>query len=210
MVIRMISYTLLQDQFYIEENRISLLDKKALNIEDAVTTDGALITVRRTITNLGDVPVSFIPCISVRTENKMTDWFVPSVSYSGNDFGDGMEQKGLLCDGEPWIFPSDHAGVPGCTVVMGNEGSSALFLSPENFRSACSLEILDGAVVQRAYFTHLEYPRAYLEKFLMGDAILNEDISSQEMNQGNSEKYEAIGGYKVKDYKERPHVYEDN
>lgn len=49
----------------------------------------------------------------------------------------------------------------------------------------------------------------YLERIFF-DAILNEDISSKEMNQGNSEKYEAIGGYKVKDYKERPHVYEDN
>ena len=48
----------------------------------------------------------------------------------------------------------------------------------------------------------------YLERIFF-DAILNEDISSQEINQGNSEKYEAIGCYKVKDYKERPHVYED-
>ena len=166
-------FILLEDQFYIENQKIFSSENSSLSVEDQTQTEGNLVSVSRTVKNIGETEISFIPCISVQTENAVDGWFVPSVSYSGNHFGDGMEPKGLLCENEPWIFPSDHMGVPGCTVVMGKQGCSALFLSNQDIRSACSLEISNEAVIQRVFFTHIEYPKAYLEKFRYGDAVLN-------------------------------------
>ncbi len=169
----MIPYTLTSEQFCIENGRLRAFCPVELRTDDAVHAYGdRLLVIHRTITNVGDTPISFVPCVSVRTKNRVGDWFVPSVSYSGNTLGDGMEPKGLTCDGEPWVFPSDHMGVPGCTVVMGDRGCSALFLPPEEVNSASSLEICGEDVIQRAFYTHIEYPSAYLEKLRMGDAIL--------------------------------------
>jgi len=166
-------FILLPDQFYIQNQKISLLEKNFISVEDSTKNKGNLISVSRTIRNMGETEISFIPCISVQTENSPLGWFIPSVSYSGNQFGNGMEPKGLLCEYEPWIFSSDRMGVPGCTVVMGKQGCSALFLSKEDIRSSCSLEIRGDSVIQRVFFTHIEYPKAYLEKFRYGDAVLN-------------------------------------
>lgn len=167
-------FILLKDQFYTENKKIFSFENTDLMIEDRVDKkEENIVFVSRTIKNMGNTPVSFIPTLSVQTENTPDGWFVPSVSYSGNHFGDGMEPKGLLCENEPWIFPSDHMGIPGCSVVMGNQGCSALFLSNKDIRSACSLEIKKNSVIQRVFFTHIEYPKAYLEKFRYGEAVLN-------------------------------------
>ncbi len=166
-------FILLKDQFYTKDQKILTLEDGILSIEDQIKTEGNLVYIFRTIQNTGAEEISFIPCISVQTENIPDGWFVPCVSYSGNHFGDGMDPKGLLVENEPWIFPSDHMGIPGCSAVMGQNGCSALFLSAKDIRSACSLEIKGNTIIQRAFFTHLEYPKAYLEKFRYGDAILN-------------------------------------
>ncbi len=169
----MIPFTLSNEQFRMEEGKLRAFQSIYLRVDDAVYHYQKRVSViHRTIINVGDEPITFVPCISVRTKNDVCDWFVPSVSYSGNAFGDGMEPKGLTYDGEPWVFPSDHAGVPGCTVVMGSQGCTALFLPPENVKSACSLELDGEEVIQRAFFSHTEYPKAYLEKWRMGDAIV--------------------------------------
>ena len=181
------NYILLQEQYHISENKLRPFTADTLTVYDDIKREGACITITRTLKNCGDTALSFVPCISVKTENTGCDWFVPSVSYSGNAFGDGMEPKGLLSDGEPWVFPSDHTGVPGCTVVMGDGGCSALFLSPSQVKSACSLEIKGKTVIQRAFFTHLEYPKAYLEKFRLGDAVLN----TVTLSQGESKTFTA-------------------
>ncbi len=166
-------YTILKEQFCAIEHEICPLSENLLTLADEVIEAGSLVTITRTVTNISDRHVAFLPTLSVCTENEVLDWFVPAVSYSGNTFGDGMDPKGLLCDGKPWVFPSDHAGVPGCTVVMGERGSTAFFLGTEDVASACSLEICGEKVIQRVFFTHVEYPKAYLEKFRYGDAILN-------------------------------------
>ena len=166
-------FTILKDQFYIDNKKIISFENNDLLIQDHINKNENLIVITRTIKNTGNTEISFMPVISVQTENTPDGWFIPSVSYSGNHFGDGMEPKGLLCDNEPWIFPSDHMGIPGCSVVMGKQGCSALFLSNQDVRSACSLEIKENAVIQRVFYTHIEYPKAYLEKFRYGEAVLN-------------------------------------
>lgn len=181
------TYTLLKEQFFIKDGKLFADACEGLAVSDEVREEGSVLAIARAVKNTGDAPVSFVPCISVQTENGVGDWFVPSVSYSGNAFGDGMDPKGLLSDGEPWVFPSDHAGIPGCTVVMGEEGCSALFLPRDAVRSASSLEIEGRKVIQRAFFTHLEYPKSYIEKFRYDDAVLNEVTLSA----GESACYEA-------------------
>jgi len=42
------------------------------------------------------------------------------------------------------------------------------------------------------------------------DAILHDEISSDEMDVSVDGKYEKIGDYLVRDYKERPHEYQDH
>ena len=165
---------ILKDQFFVRNNRICPFSASTLSISDTAERDGGVTKITRRFENLGETALTFLPSLSVQTENAVCEWFMPCVSYSGNAFGDGMEPKGLLCDGEPWIIPSDRMGIPGCTAVMGNGGCTALFLSPEEVKSAASLEIRENTVVQRVFFTHVEYPKAYLEKFRYGDAILNE------------------------------------
>ena len=166
-------FILLKDQFYIENQKIFKIEKDIFYIEDQIQREENVNFLSRTIQNTSNTEITFIPCISVQTKNPVNGWFIPSVSYSGNQFGDGMEPKGLLCENEPWIFSSDHMGVPGCSVVMGQAGCSALFLSRDDIQSASSLEIREDTVIQRAFFTHIEYPKAYIEKFRYGDAILN-------------------------------------
>ncbi len=166
-------FTLLKDQFYIKNKKIFSFENAGLIIEDQIKKEENVVLISRLIKNISDTAISFIPAISVQTKNALDGWFVPSVSYSGNHFGNGMEPKGLLYENEPWIFPSDRMGIPGCTVVMGNQGCSALFLSNKDIRSACSLEIKKNSVIQRVFFTHIEYPKAYLEKFRYGEAVLN-------------------------------------
>ncbi len=48
----------------------------------------------------------------------------------------------------------------------------------------------------------------YLERILF-DAILHEDEAEPDSVAGGDKKYEKIGDYRVKDYKERPHQYTD-
>lgn len=48
----------------------------------------------------------------------------------------------------------------------------------------------------------------YLERIFF-DAILGEDVYANDNSQNTSKRYDVIGGYKVKDYKERPHEYKD-
>ena len=166
-------FTVLKDQFRVQNHKISAFSIDALTITDQTKRDGNLVFITRTFQNRSNEPIVFLPSVSVKTENKVKEWFVPCVSYSGNTFGDGMEPKGLLCKGEPWIFPSDRIGVPGCTAVMGSRGCSVLFLPSEYKKSSASLEIEGEHIIQRVFFTHIEYPTAYLEKFRHGNAIID-------------------------------------
>lgn len=49
----------------------------------------------------------------------------------------------------------------------------------------------------------------YLERIFF-DAILHEDTTDVQGGSSSQSKYEQIGDYKVKDYKERPHKYVDS
>ncbi len=167
-------FVILKDQFCSQDNKITAFSSNSLIVDDKTEKDGDVLMIDRTFTNADKTAITFLPSLSVRTENLVDEWFIPCVSYSGNRFGDGMDPKGLLYQGEPWVIPSDHMGIPGCTAVMGENGCSVLFLTPDAVGSAASLEFEADAIIQRVFFTHIEYPKAYLEKFRYGDAVLNE------------------------------------
>ena len=167
-------FVILKDQFCVNENKITAFSSDSLAVEDRENWDGDVLMIERAFTNQGITEISFLPCLSVRTDNLPDEWFFPCVNYSGNKFGDGMDPKGFIYKGEPWVIPSDHMGVPGCTAVMGENGCSVLFLPPDAVKSAASLELTVEGVIQRVFFTHNEYPKAYLEKFRYGNAVLNE------------------------------------
>ena len=48
----------------------------------------------------------------------------------------------------------------------------------------------------------------YLERIFF-DAIFHEDRAASNIKGADQGKYDVIGDYKVKDYKERPHQYTD-
>ncbi|MCH1983244.1 hypothetical protein MCG98_11790 [Ruminococcus sp. OA3] len=49
----------------------------------------------------------------------------------------------------------------------------------------------------------------YLERIFF-DAILHDEITSSETDVPAAGKYEKVGDYMVRDYKERPHEYQDD
>ena len=74
------AYTILQEQFYANENKIGILNNTALGIEDKIAQNGSLTTITRKITNHGDKEIAFLPSISVKTENIVTE-FTESASF---------------------------------------------------------------------------------------------------------------------------------
>ena len=148
-------FIILNDQFRVKDNKITEFSSDLLLIEDKSEKDGDVLIINRTFTNKSTEAITFLPSLSVKTDNLIDEWFMPCVNYSGNNFGDGMDPKGFLYKGEPWIIPSDHMGIPGCTAVMGENGCSVLFLPPDAVKSAASLELDFEAVIQRVFFTHI-------------------------------------------------------
>ena len=85
---------ILKDQFHVQNYKISAFASAALAVLDETKQDGNIILINRTFTNQSEKSISFLPSLSIETENNVQEWFVPSVSYSGNAFGDGMDPKG--------------------------------------------------------------------------------------------------------------------
>ena len=59
----------------------------------------------------------FIPVFQTAAEGTPDFYMIPCVVYNGNEWGDGQEPKGTEKNGEPWVFPSDRVGLPGCAVL---------------------------------------------------------------------------------------------
>lgn len=63
-----------------------------------------------------------------------------------------------------------------------------------------------GAFVWASQGIYAKYE--YLERIFF-DAILHDEITSDETDASANRKYEKVGDYMVRDYKERPHEYQD-
>ncbi len=128
-----------------------------------------LVRTERTYRNISDRSFTMIPVVQKRFSGEIHKFTVPCVSYNGNRWGTGMEPKGLEYNGKPWIFPADRTGVPGCTIAETQEGvCTALFAAGDSLSANCSCSLLEyGArgYAHRLYFSHIESPQCYAEKF---------------------------------------------
>ena len=92
-------------------------------------------------------------------------YVIPGVSVNGNRWGKGKEPKGLLCEGEPWVFDYRRTTIPACTISENGERYFALFASDESplsLQASCSmLPQEDGTMAHRILYPCMERPKTY-------------------------------------------------
>ena len=71
----------------------------------------------------------------IQTYFDVKKYLIPCVNVNGNEFGNGLEPKGLERDGEKWIFAYDRVSIPSCTLTENDDLAVALFVSDENTMS---------------------------------------------------------------------------
>lgn len=87
---------------------------------------------------------------------KASRYLIPCVSINGNNFGNGFEPKGLMRDGQNWIFAYDRESIPSCTVTENSDYAVAVFVSDESdasLKSACSI-----SKEEKTYFQEIIHP----------------------------------------------------
>lgn len=103
--------------------------------------------------------------LRLKTDFKFTQYVIPGVSMNGNNWGKGMEPKGLLCDGEAWVFDYRRTTIPACTISENEEKYLAFMASDENRESleaSCSMVPQpDGSMMHRLLYPCIERPKTY-------------------------------------------------
>ena len=90
---------------------------------------------------------------------------VPSVMYGSNEHGEGKFPRGGL--EAPWSFREDRMPLPGCTVLYGESGYRAVFMSPapdDSFTGSTSAFLEGDTPVFRLCVPYIEAPKTYTEK----------------------------------------------
>lgn len=115
-----------------------------------------------------------IPFVEVSAIDTASFYMIPCVNYNGNTWGTCEEPKHMQKDGKPWIFSSDRVGLPGCSIAENNEECIGLFADNEGLSKNSSASIFEeaGKIVQRLYFSHIEYPYVYLRKFVYDSPLI--------------------------------------
>ena len=135
-------------------------------VEKRERIDSELIRITRRIYNISSESKSFKLVFALVGEFTPTRYLIPSVSYNGNEWGEGKEPKGMTADnGEIWIHSYDRTSIPSCTEVETRDISVSLFASAEttdSLVSSCALVPLDeGRIEQRIYWPVTEAPFTY-------------------------------------------------
>ena len=103
--------------------------------------------------------------LRIRTDFVFDHYVIPGVSVNGNHWGKGKEPKGLLCEGEPWVFDYRRTTIPACTISENGERYFALFASDESslsLQASCSmLPQEDGTMAHRILYPCMERPKTY-------------------------------------------------
>lgn len=101
-------------------------------------------------------------------------YMIPCVNYNGNEWGNCKEPKGTEYENEPWIFPSDRTGVPGCSITETKGRCVGIFAGNDELseNASASVYFCGGKTIQRIYFSHIEYPKTYLRKWVFADPII--------------------------------------
>ncbi len=134
---------------------------------------GGLIRLHRKIINVSGSKRVFKLVTQVETAFQPADYLMPCIMYNGNQWGDGNSPKGLMKDGQPWIFAYDRMGIPSCTLTENAEVGFALFASDidrDSLRTSASLvKQKDGTFMHRIYYPVTEAPVTYWAKNRMTD-----------------------------------------
>lgn len=140
-----------------ENNRIELCIEQKLS---------GLFYIKRNWTSLADRPrkiqtvLRVFPCFEVKK------YLIPCVSINGNEFGAGLEPKGLERDGKKWVFGYDRVAIPSCTLTENKDIALGLFASAEDHASlvsscSISLDAKSGKYIQELYHPLIEKPVTY-------------------------------------------------
>lgn len=107
------------------------------------------------------------PCFEVKK------YLIPCVSINGNEFGGGLDPKGLERDGKPWIFAYDRVSIPSCTLTENAECAVSLFASnasEASLISSCSIRRNEeGGMTQEIYHPVIESPVRYSSRDLYSE-----------------------------------------
>lgn len=95
-------------------------------------------------------------------------YLIPCVNVNGNEFGAGLEPKGLERDGQRWVFGYDRVSIPACTLTENKDVACALFASAEDavsLESSCSIfKDENGDFVQELSHPVAELPLTYCDR----------------------------------------------
>lgn len=170
-----------EEKELISENRATAGTKQAAAVKETTYTftdttnrvditieqkSDTLFYIKRSWKNLADEPrkiqtiLRVLPCFEVHK------YLIPNVSINGNEFGNGLEPKGLERDGKKWIFGYDRVSLPAMTLTENDDFAVALFASSENTASlvsSCSIskDKKTGAFIQELYHPVVEQPVTY-------------------------------------------------
>ena len=136
-----------------------------LTVEQKTET---LFSLRRTWKNLSGETRSVRLAQRIRSLYAVSRYLIPCVNANGNEFGAGLEPKGLTRDGKRWVFGYDRVSIPACTLTENAEFACALFASDENavsLESSCSIfKDENGDFVQELSHPVAELPLTYSDR----------------------------------------------
>lgn len=127
----------------------------------------SVFLVRRRWTNISDQVRQIQTVFSARPCFAVKQYLIPCVSVNGNDFGKGLEPKGLTLDGESWVFSYDRTSIPACTVLENPDFVTILFASTENevsLQASCSIRKEGGDYFQELLHPVRETPVTYSDR----------------------------------------------
>ena len=98
---------------------------------------------------------------------------IPAVSYDGNAWGTGLEPKGFVKDGQPWIFAFHRSSIAGATYSESAAWSVGLFSAPGQVLGgfSCALEPGKDKTVHRLIWPEEETPQVYSMRDAYQDAF---------------------------------------
>ena len=125
-----------------------------------------LFYIRRNWKNLAEETRNIQTVLRIKPCFEVKKHLIPNVSINGNEFGNGLEPKGLERDGKKWIFGYDRVSLPAMTLTENDDFAVALFASAEDeasLVSSCSIskDKATGAFIQELIHPVVEQPVTY-------------------------------------------------
>lgn len=97
---------------------------------------------------------------------------IPAVMYDGNAWGTGLEPKGFVKDGKPWVFAYHRSSIPGATYSESEAWAVGLFSAPGQVLGGFSgaLEPMAAKTAHRLVWPEEETPLVYANRDAYAEA----------------------------------------